>query len=315
MGKKKSLPAVTYAGFPTEPKGLDKMLPDPTERKFFFIWLMRNESEHTKRAYFSDIALFTWFMNKQLGKKRLQDVEYEEIEMYRFGLISKCQSTGESINSVRRKIASVKSLYGYLHEQNIIARNVAAGIKPPREVETLHERILTKDEVRKMIECEGNLRNKLIIKFLYFTGMRVSEFTSAIWKDVRPGGEKLKPAISILGKGNKTRTVTFPKEVLEELLAQRNNPSDDEEPLVRSSRGGALDPSQVFRIVRGAAAKANINRPVSPHWFRHAHATHALSQGAPVHLVIHQLGHTSAEMTLRYCHIIGEEGSSDYISI
>ena len=49
-------------------------------------------------------------------------------------------------------------------------------------------------------------------------------------------------------------------------------------------KGAALKPLAVLRIVKKAAVGAGIELPVSPHWFRHAHASHALDRGAPIHL-------------------------------
>jgi site-specific recombinase XerC len=74
-----------------------------------------------------------------------------------------------------------------------------------------------------------------------------------------------------------------------------------EEPVFRSRRGRHLDPSAIFRIVRLAAERAELNAgsKVSPHWLRHAHATHALERGAPIHLVQATLGHSSVATTGR----------------
>lgn len=58
----------------------------------------------------------------------------------------------------------------------------------------------------------------------------------------------------------------------------------DDEPVFRSQKGGALSASQIYRIVKDAAKQAGIVKDVSPHWLRHAHASHALDRGARVNL-------------------------------
>jgi integrase/recombinase XerD len=72
----------------------------------------------------------------------------------------------------------------------------------------------------------------------------------------------------------------------------------------RITRGRHLDLSAVFRIVRRAAERAELEAQgkVSPHWLRHAHATHALEPGAPIHLMQATLGHASVATTRRYLH-------------
>ena len=69
------------------------------------------------------------------------------------------------------------------------------------------------------------------------------------------------------------------------------------DPVFRSRKGGgALDVSQVRRIVYAAARNAGLEQKVSPHWMRHAHASHALDRSAPIHLVQATLGQGAAPL-------------------
>ena len=68
-------------------------------------------------------------------------------------------------------------------------------------------------------------------------------------------------------------------------------------------------------IVRQAADRAGIELPVSPHWFRHAHASHALDRGAPIHLVQATLGHASITTTGRYLHARPNDSSSRFLPL
>ena len=67
--------------------------------------------------------------------------------------------------------------------------------------------------------------------------------------------------------------------------------------------------------MKRAAARAGIDLPVSPHWFRHAHASHALDRGAPIHLVQATLGHASIATTGRYLHARPRDSSSRYLPL
>jgi integrase/recombinase XerD len=71
----------------------------------------------------------------------------------------------------------------------------------------------------------------------------------------------------------------------------------------------------VWRIVRAAAARAGISLAVSPHWLRHAHASHALDRGAPIHLVQATLGHASVATTGKYLHARPTDSSARYLAV
>ena len=96
--------------------------------------------------------------------------------------------------------------------------------------------------------------------------------------------------MTIFGKGGKTNTIIIPEPLWGDLIFFRNNVSD-EAPVFRSRKGGHLHPSQVWRIVKKSAGRAGIKKAVSPHWFRHAHASHALDRGAKISLVQATLSH------------------------
>ncbi len=87
-------------------------------------------------------------------------------------------------------------------------------------------------------------------------------------------------------------------------------------PFFVSRKGKAhLHPSQVHRIVQTAPVRAGVKVPVSPHWLRHAHASHALDRGAPIHLVQATLGHASVATTGKYLHARPEDSSAKYLGV
>jgi integrase/recombinase XerD len=97
------------------------------------------------------------------------------------------------------------------------------------------------------------------------------------------------------------------------LLAVRGDAGPVDAIFASRKGGGHLDPSQVRRIVYMAARKAGLEQKVSPHWMRHAHASHALDRSAPIHLVQATLGHASVSTTGRYLHARPTESSSFYL--
>ena len=87
-------------------------------------------------------------------------------------------------------------------------------------------------------------------------------------------------------------------------------------PVFRSTRGGDhLKANAVWRIVRKAARCAGLEGDVSPHWFRHAHISHALDRGASMALVRDSVGHSSVSTTNGYLHARPNDGSARYLAV
>jgi hypothetical protein len=97
------------------------------------------------------------------------------------------------------------------------------------------------------------------------------------------------------------------------IASERQRRSDDAP--FRFWKGGHLDPSQVHRIVKAAAARAGLSDEVSAHSLRHAHASHSLDRGAPIHLVQATLGHASVATTGRYLHARPTDSSARYLGV
>ncbi|MHC2069748.1 tyrosine-type recombinase/integrase [Bremerella sp. T1] len=104
----------------------------------------------------------------------------------------------------------------------------------------------------------------------------------------------------------------MPQSAWEALMKLRDSDAL-EAPVFRSRKKGNLDESAVWRIVKKASQRAGIDKDVSCHWFRHAHASHALDRGCPIHLVQATLGHSSISTTGRYLHARPSESSGEYL--
>jgi integrase len=163
----------------------------------------------------------------------------------------------------------------------------------------LAERILEENDVIRLIALEPDPRNHALLRLGYIAGLRISEICGLRWRDAqrRAAGTG---QIAVFGKGGKTRVIVLPASIWRELLELRGEAPDDD-PAFRSAKGGALDPSQVHRIVKRAAARAGPSRSVSAHYLRHAHVSHALDRGAPAHLVQATVGHSDLRTTVAVC--------------
>jgi integrase/recombinase XerD len=266
------------------------------------LWL-HGRSRHTQRAYRKDAERFLAAVEKPLHRVILGDLQQFA------GLLVE---SGLEPTSVYRTMSAVKSLFAFGHRLGYLPFDVAQPLRLPALRETLAERILEETDVLRMIALEGMPRNKAILLTLYAGGFRVAELCSLKWSDLQ--GRDQAGQITVFGKGSKTRTVLMPSSVWNALLSLRGEAAESA-PVFRSRKKGHLDESQVWRIVRKAAKRAGIEKAVSCHWLRHAHASHALDRGAPIHLVQATLGHSSISTTGKYLHARPTDSSANYLPV
>ena len=269
------------------------------------LWL-HDKSPNSCRGYQRDVMQFLTI----IGDPQLSEVTLNDLQAFSNALGAR----GYAVSTVSRKLAAVKSLLTFGYRVGVLPVNVGSLVKLPKGKERLAERILSPSQVRGMIELTENLRDRVLIRFLYATGARVSEVCALKWRDVQELSEG-RAQVSLLGKGSKTRVVVFSAEMWE-LLRQLRDGAGLNAPVFRSRKQeGHLDPSQVNRIVRKAAERAGLEAKVSPHWLRHSHASHSLERGAPLQLVKESLGHSHIAMTERYLHARPDESSALYLGV
>ena len=263
------------------------------------LWL-DGRSPHTVRAYGSDASAFLAHAGLPL----------------RYVTIGHVQAYGASLAALStatraRRLSTVKSLLSFAHRVGYVTFNVGAPVRLPPIKATLAERIVSEDDVLALIRAEADPRNKALLSLLYRGGLRISEVAHLRWRDMvvrgRDGGQA-----TVFGKGGKTRVVLLGASLWHLLEGIRGTAAGDE-PVFLSAKGGHLDPSQIHRVVKAAAARAGIAPALSAHWLRHAHASHALDRGAPVHLVQSTLGHASLATTSRYTHARPNDSSARYL--
>jgi integrase/recombinase XerD len=245
----------------------------------------------TQRAYQLDLDLFF----SAIGKP-LRELSYED-------LVAFLESLSGSGATRARRFCTVRSFLGFGHRVGALPSQMLP--PAPRPVRRLQERILTEEEVRQVVHEARSGRDRCLIRLLYLGGLRIAEALNLRWRDVRDRW------VSVVGKGARPRTVLLPKAFVEELLLLRGE-SDPTRHVFTNVRGGRLSDSYARRVVRRAALEAT-DKPASPHWLRHSHASHALNRGAPIHVVAQGLGHASVATTTAYLHVRPDQGASQYL--
>lgn len=271
------------------------------EAEVIELWLRRQRSPATRGAYRRDMnRLLTW------AGGAVVDIGAFELECF----AEKLTASGLAPISQGRTLAAIRSFFRFA-ERIGFCRNPASGLQLPRIEPALSERIMSEEDVRRMILLEPYNRNRVLLAVLYTAGLRVSEACSLHWrhlKDRREGGQLL-----VHGKGGRTRTVVVPAAIWSQIATLKGTAGPDA-PVFASRSGKPLERSRVGRIVRDASRRAGISAAVTTHWLRHAHASHALDRGAPIHLVQATLGHRSVATTSLYLHVRPGESSATFLS-
>jgi len=265
------------------------------------MWVNCSNSHHTRRNYQRQGQAFLAFVARPLAQVRVLDVQ---------GYLESLQGSAPGTQALAA--AAIKSLLTFAYEIGYLSFNPGVAVKLPPVKRTLAERILSESEVQRLIHLEPNPRNRMVLSLLYAAGLRVSELVGLRWRDVQP--RENAGQLTVFGKGGKTRVILLSAGTWKQLLELRGQ-ADTDQPVFRSQKGGALDTSQVHRLVKAAARRAGLSEDVSPHWLRHAHASHPLDRGAPIHLVQQTLGHASVATTGIYLHARPSDSSARYLGV
>ncbi len=256
---------------------------------------------HTRRNYQRQADRFLGFVRCSLSEVRIGDLQAYAASLGHLALGTRAAM-----------IAAVKSLLSFGQEIGYLRVNIGKAVKAPSVKNTLAERIMSEADVMRMLALEAEPRNRALLTMLYGGGLRISEACGVRWRDLAPrdgAGQ-----VTVFGKGGKTRTVLLSANTWAILQAIHAEAGPDD-PVFLSRNGGHLDTSAAHRVVKIAAARAGLSPDVSPHWLRHAHASHSLDRGAPIHLVQQTLGHASVATTGRYLHARPTDSSARYLGV
>ena len=160
--------------------------------------------------------------------------------------------------------------------------------------------ILSRDEVKALLEAPPDLRHRAMLAILYASGLRVSEVTRLKVADIDSARNVLWVRS---GKGRKDRQALLPPKLRELLRCywRSRRPTDWLFPGTRP--GQPISVKAIFMACRKAARVAGIAQSIHPHLLRHAFATHLLEAGVNLRTIQILLGHANLETTARYLQV------------
>ncbi len=287
---------------------------NPTNEFFTYLINSKKAAANTVSAYRLDLCAYTEYAQKcGLDIVKATDMDIEKYKKY---LVSK----GFSTSSVSRAMSSLRGFYKYLSFSGIISDNPAKSVKNDKnEKKTID--VLTTEEVDRLLsepdvkDIKG-LRDKAMLELMYATGIKVSELISLNVSDVNfqlgciscHGAESSKHDRKIYIYPTAVKTLR------DYLKYSRSYLVDDGfEPLFVNIGGTRITRQGFWKILKSYAARAGINKPITPHILRNSFATHLLENGADINDIKEILGHSDISSTLVYANYLKSKGNKSYL--
>jgi integrase/recombinase XerD len=219
-------------------------------------------------------------------------------------------NVGLAVSSARQYTLRVKSLLSYAQKLGYTTFNAGVVINPPKEVRGLSKRIISELAVADLTRSSRTERDYLIVAIFYGAGLRVSELVGLNCGDVI-AQEKGRVQLHVVGKGGKEREILLPADLGPQVVAFCGGRPGDAPVFMSRKSNGRMSRQAVHGLTKRLAKRADVTERLSPHWLRHAHASHSLDRGAPLSVVAATLGHANVGTTSAYLHAKPDTASGD----
>ena len=245
-------------------------------------------SEHTVKNYLSSNSKLLDFTNKAP-----EQVTEDDIKAFMAENLSDKASSSNILF-----LSAIKYAYS-----NLLKKDITSGIKRPKKERKIPS-VLTKEEVKKLLDSMSNNKSKLMASLIYACGLRVSELTNLKIEDINFNEQIIHVRQA---KGKKDRIVNVPVSLIENLKEQIEYQKPPQQQYLFTGPKGKLSSRNLQKIISKAAKKAEIKKQVHCHTLRHSFATHLLENGTDIRFIQELLGHSSLSTTELYTHVSREQ--------
>ena len=259
----------------------------------------------TTAAYSSDLAQLVQFLEEQRTASP-GDVKSTDLRQFIYGL----KAAGLAPSSIRRKISSLRSYFGFLLAEAIIESDPSELLEGPKSGRALPT-VLSAEEVEALLDAPNGEdplapRDRAMLELMYAAGLRISELIALRTRDL----DMEERLVRVRGKGSKERIIPFGGKAaeaitvyLETARAGLAKGRAHDGALFLGRRGRRLSRMGDWKIIRRNVERAGIRKRVTPHTIRHTFATHLLQGGADIAAVQEMLGHVDISTTQIYTHL------------
>jgi site-specific recombinase XerD len=246
----------------------------------------------TREAYALDLRQFaSWCAQHHIG---LFQARRADIECFARDL----EARGRARATITRRLCTIAGFYRYAVEEELLDHSPAAHVRRPRLDYESHATGLDRNELGALLVAAGLglPAEHALISLLALNGLRVSEATGASIEAL--GVERGHRTLVITRKGGKVVTIPLAPRTARAIDLAIGERSTG--PVFLAADGRQLDRHGAGRIVRRAARRAGITKPVGPHTLRHAFITAALDAGVSLRDVQEAASHVDPRTTMRY---------------
>jgi integrase/recombinase XerD len=293
-------------------------LPLPCEEYLSHLAVERGRAAATLAAYRRDLARWADFCEGR-GTDVLGATD-ADVEAH----LAAMRTDGTATSTVARRASSLRGLYGFLADEQMVTSDPTAHLAPWRTTARL-PLVLTEEQASSLLASPttdepADVRDRAVLELLYGTGIRVSELTGLDLGDVDFHEE----LVRVIGKGDKQRLVPLGRSAATALRAWLDGGARSamlqaaRTPTLRAvfcnTRGRRLSRQGVDQLVRRHAQRAGLPEGTSSHTLRHTCATHMLGRGADVRVIQELLGHASVSTTQRYTKVTTSHLADAYLA-
>jgi len=259
--------------------------------------LKKLETELKLRGFSKQTSKMYLFYNRkflEFIKKNPEEITDDDVKEF---LASKISDDSLSNSSVALIKAALKFFY-----TDMLGKNMSL-IKTPKASKKLPV-VLTRKEIKDLIDNTENIKHRLLIELLYSTGLRLSECINLQYSDLdmNDGTGWVR-----LGKGAKDRIFIVSEMFKKDLLEYMEKTGAGGKGYIFSVNGKKMSPRGIQHAIKISAERAGIDKPVHVHTLRHSFATHLLENGVDIRKIQKLLGHSNLQTTQIYTQVSNEE--------
>ncbi|MFD1615807.1 tyrosine-type recombinase/integrase [Gelatiniphilus marinus] len=251
---------------------------------------LKRYSKSTIDSYLNFLNIFVRFLN--IESKNLEKLEDRDV----------IATLIEIIKSKQYGISSQKQLIGAINLffKELFKRQIDFSIIYPTRKEHFLPYILSKTEIKLMLEQTENIKHKAILATIYGLGLRISEAVNLKVNNI----DSQRMLVHIHNaKGKKDRVVMLPESLLVLLRLYFKAYKPNVYLFEGQQKSASYSASSIRKILKTALSKSRINKPVKVHTLRHSFATHLLENGTDIRIIQKLLGHRNINTTLVYTQV------------
>lgn len=262
---------------------------------------IKNASDNTIASYRRDLSLMFRYFGENTALESIHDITGVHLNQY----VRYLEDKGRARSTISRTMASLRSYFQYLMRRQVIQRDPTEMLVTPK-VEKKAPEVLSFKEIELLLaqpveSDDKGIRDKAMLELLYASGMRVTELIELREEDIN-----ITMGYIHCSNHKKERIIPIGQAAQLALFKYMNGArsnmvkTEEETTLFVNCLGASMSRQGFWKIIKGYARKAGIDKKITPHMLRHSFACHLVENGADLRSVQEMLGHSSIATTQIY---------------